>query len=164
LQNIALKCWQYNIPREQFVIATKARFIVAHEDPEVLSGWDEPLIANKRSYVNQGGLSRTGLFNQVDASLERLGTTYIDILIVHRADPNTPLEETMKALHDLVEAGKVRYLGASNVHLWEFAEMNNVAEKNHWTSFSCVEVEHSLIYRPEVGLSSSFLSVSLIPG
>ncbi|KAJ7209299.1 Aldo/keto reductase [Mycena pura] len=139
----------YNIPRHNFVIVTKARFVVAHNDPSVMSGWGEPQLINKLEYVNQGGLSRGALFNQVDASLERLGTTYIDVLIIHRGDPNTPVEETMKALHDLVESGKVRYIGASNVHLWEFAEMNSIAEKNRWTTFSCIEVEHSLLYRPE---------------
>ncbi|KAJ7183342.1 Aldo/keto reductase [Mycena filopes] len=138
-----------NIPRETFVIITKARFVVAHDDPTVNAGWGDPQLRNKRDYVNQGGLSRTALFNQVDASLARLQTTYIDVLIIHRGDAETPVEETMKALHDLVQSGKVRYIGASNVHLWEFAEMNNVADKNHWTTFSCVQVEHSLIYRPE---------------
>ncbi|KAJ7810313.1 Aldo/keto reductase [Mycena olivaceomarginata] len=140
----------YNIPRQNFVIVTKARFIVAHNDPSAMSGWGEPQLVNKLEYVNQGGLSRGALFNQVEASLERLDTTYIDVLIIHRGDQNTPVEETMKALHDLVQSGKVRYIGASNVHLWEFAEMNNVADKNHWTKFSCIQVEHSLLYRPEV--------------
>ncbi|KAJ6590867.1 Aldo/keto reductase [Mycena sp. CBHHK59/15] len=139
----------YNIPRQNFVIVTKARFIVAHDDPAAKTGWGEAQLVNKRDYVNQGGLSRTALLNQVDASLERLETTYIDLLIIHRGDPNTPMEETMKALHDLVQSGKVRYIGASNIHLWELAEMNNIADKNHWTTFACVQVEHSLLYRPE---------------
>ncbi|KAJ7477020.1 Aldo/keto reductase [Mycena galericulata] len=140
---------EYKIPRHEYVIISKARFIVAHNHPEAFTGFLEPQLMNKRDYVNQGGLSRAALFNQVEASLERLGTTYLDVLIIHRGDPNTPGEETMKALHDLVQTGKVRYIGASNMHLWEFAEMNNIAEKNHWTPFSCVQVEHSLIYRPE---------------
>ncbi|KAJ6579495.1 Aldo/keto reductase [Mycena vulgaris] len=139
----------YDIPRHNFVIMTKARYIVAHNDPAVMTGWWEAQLINKREYVNQCGLSRTALFNQVEASLKRLGTTYIDLLFIHRGDPNTPIEETMKALHDLVQSGKVRYIGASNVHLWEFAEMNNVADRHHWTTFSCVQVEHSLLYRPE---------------
>ncbi|KAF8899568.1 Aldo/keto reductase [Mucidula mucida] len=140
----------YNIPRHKIVIMSKARFICAEDDPAAMTGWGEPAYINLPAYINQGGLSRTALFNQVNASLERLGTTYLDVLIIHRGDPNTPVEETMKALHDLVECGKVRYLGASNIHLWEFAEMNNIADKNHWTTFSCIQVEHSLLYRPEM--------------
>ncbi|KAJ7581116.1 Aldo/keto reductase [Mycena floridula] len=143
----------YNIPRHNFVIITKASdYIVPIQGcAKIIQGygWDEHLLINKRNYVNQGGLFRIGLFNQVAASLERLGTSYIDVLIIHRGDAETRIEETMKALHDLVHSGKVHYIGASNMHLFELAEMNNVAEKNGWTTFSCVEVEHSLLYRPE---------------
>ena len=81
--------------------------------------------------------------------------TYVDVLMVHAADPTTPFEETMKALHDLVVAGKVRYLGASNLRAWQFAEMNHVAELKGWTQFVCVEIEHSLLYRPEVTQSTT---------
>ncbi|KAJ7302651.1 Aldo/keto reductase [Mycena albidolilacea] len=123
----------YNIPWHNFVIVTKARFIITHNDPSAMSGWGKPQLMNKLEYVNQGSLSRGALFNQVEASLKRLGTTYIDVLIIHRDDQNTPVEETMKALHDLVQSSKVRYIGASNVHLWEFSETNNVTDKNHWT-------------------------------
>ncbi|KAI0338455.1 Aldo/keto reductase [Trametopsis cervina] len=140
---------QYSIPREQLVISTKARFIVAHNHPEVVTGFGEYLVINKPEYINTGGLSRRALFNQVHASLERLQTSYIDILVVHMADRNTPVEETMKALHDLVESGKVHYIGASNIHLWELASMQAVADKNGWTKFTSIEVEHSLLYRPE---------------
>ncbi|KAJ7499638.1 Aldo/keto reductase [Mycena latifolia] len=136
-----------NIPRHNFVIITKARFIVAHNDPSAMFGSGEALLMSKREYVNQGGLSRAALFNQVEASLERLNTTYIGGLIIHSGDPD--IDEMMKALHDLVQSGKVRYIGASNIHLWKFAEMNNVTEKNNWTTFSCVQIEHFLIYRSE---------------
>ncbi len=149
---VPLHLFQYNIPRHKIVIMSKAS---AEDDPAAMTGWGEPAYINLLAYINQGGLSRTALFNQVDASLGRLGTTYMDVLIIHRGDPNTPIKETIKALHDLVECGKVRYLGASNIHLWEFAEMNNVADKNHWTTFSCIQVEHSLLYRPEVRVLSS---------
>ena len=132
------------------VIVTKARFIVGFNDPGVITGFGEPEVFNKQEYINAGGLSRKALFSQVQGSLERLQTDYIDVLIIHRADPSTPIEETMKALHDLVESGKVHYLGISNMHLWELAEMQAVAERNHWTKISCVQVEHSLLYRPEV--------------
>ena len=119
-------------------------------DPTHITGFTEAELFNRQEYVNAGGLSRKALFSQVQGSLERLQTDYIDVLILHRGDRNTPIEETMKALHDLVEAGKVHYLGISNMHLWELAEMQAVAEKNHWTKISCVQVEHSLLYRPEV--------------
>ena len=70
------------------------------------------MVANTKDYVNQGGLSRNAIFNAVDASLKRLEMDYVDLLQIHRFDKNTPVEETMKALHDLVESGKVRYIGA----------------------------------------------------
>ncbi len=132
------------------MIFTKARYIVAHNHPEVLTGFGEPQVINKREYINAGGLSRKALFSQVHDSLERLQTDYVDVLYVHGSDPNTPHEETMKALHDLVESGKVHYLGVSAFHLWELAQMQIVAEKNGWTKFSVAEFEHSLLYRPEV--------------
>jgi aryl-alcohol dehydrogenase-like predicted oxidoreductase len=109
-----------------------------------------PELGSTRDFVNLGGLSRTGIFNQVDASLKRLGTTYVDLLQIHALDGTTPYEETMRALNDLVVAGKVRYLGASNLRAWQLAELNWIAESRGWTTFTSVEVEHSLLYRPEV--------------
>jgi aryl-alcohol dehydrogenase-like predicted oxidoreductase len=89
-----------------------------------------PELANQRGYVNQSGLSRQAIFNQVDASLARLDTPYIDLLQIHRADlDNVTAEETMKALHDLVQSGKVRYIGASSMWAWQLAHYNAVAEK-----------------------------------
>ena len=110
----------------------------------------QPNLGNTREYVNQGGLSRGALFNQVEASLARLETSYIDVLQVHTFDPTTPPEETMRALHDLVQSGKVRYIGACNMRAWQFAEMNRVADIHGWTPFSSIQVEYSLLYRPEV--------------
>ena len=140
---------KYSIPREKLVIATKAFFIVA-EDPNINTSRAHWSLATTRDYVNQGGLSRAAIFNQVEASLKRLGTSYIDLLQVHLFDPATPIAETMKALHDLVQSGKVRYIGASNMRAWQFAEMNRVAELNGWTTFVSVQVEYSLLYRNEV--------------
>ena len=108
--------------------------------------------------MNHTGLSRAAIFNQVDASLERLQTSYIDLLQIHRYDPDTPPEETMKALHDLVQSGKVRYIGASSMRAWQFSELNHIAEKNGWTKFVSMQNEYSLLYREEVRLS--FPSVS----
>ncbi|KAH9855501.1 Aldo/keto reductase [Lenzites betulinus] len=138
---------KYNIPRENLVIMTKAFFLVS-QDPTALTMLN-PALNNTRDFVNQGGLSRAALFNQVEASLRRLRTPYIDVLQVHAFDPTTPLEETMKALHDLVQSGKVRYLGASNMRLWQFAELQRVAEVNGWTQFTSVQIEYSLLYRVE---------------
>ncbi|RDX49395.1 Aldo/keto reductase [Lentinus brumalis] len=139
---------KYSIPREKLVIATKVFFIVA-EDPNVNTSLAHWSLATTRDYVNQGGLSRTAIFNQVEASLKRLGTSYIDLLQVHMFDAAIPIEETMKALHDLVQSGKVRYIGASNMRTWQFAEMNRVAELHGWTTFVSMQVEYSLLYRNE---------------
>ncbi|CCM04375.1 uncharacterized protein FIBRA_06549 [Fibroporia radiculosa] len=138
---------KYDIPREKLVIMSKVMFLVS-PDPAVLTVLN-PGLNHTRDFVNQGGLSRTAIFNQVEGSLRRLQTSYIDLLQIHAFDPTTPIEETMKALHDLIIAGKVRYIGASNLRAWQLAEMNHVAEKNGWTPFVSIQVEHSLIYRPE---------------
>jgi aryl-alcohol dehydrogenase-like predicted oxidoreductase len=99
--------------------------------------------------VNQGGLSRAAIFNQVNASLERLGTDYVDLLQIHRFDPDTPMEETMEALHDLVRSGKVRYIGASSMWAVQFAALQFVAEKNGWTKFISMQNQYNLLYREE---------------
>lgn len=142
---------QYSIPRERIIIATKCFGLVGH-DPSVLTHF-HPELNSQRDYVNQAGLSRAAIFNAVDASLARLNTPYIDLLQIHRFDQNTPVEETMKALHDLVEQGKVRYLGASSMRAWQFALMNDVADRRGWTKFVSMQNEYSLLYREEVCLS-----------
>jgi aryl-alcohol dehydrogenase-like predicted oxidoreductase len=138
---------KHNIPRENLVVITKCRSLVAKEVNSM--AFLNPAAFDERDYVNQAGLSRAAIFNAVEASLARLDTPYIDILIIHRFDPKTPVEETMRALHDLVASGKVRYLGASSMHTWQFALLNQVAEKNGWTKFVVMEDEHSLLYREE---------------
>ena len=87
--------------------------------------------------------------NEVDASLKRLGVEYIDILYIHRWDYNTPIEETMCALNDLVRSGKVLYLGASSMYAWQFAKAQYIAEKNGWTKFSVMQGHYNLLYREE---------------
>ncbi|KAG6816861.1 hypothetical protein H0H87_002347 [Tephrocybe sp. NHM501043] len=138
---------QSNIPRERLIIATKCWGLVAN-DPSLRTSLI-PGLADQRDYVNQSGLSRAAIFNAVDASLSRLGVSYIDLLQIHRFDPRTPVEETMKALHDLIESGKVRYIGASSMRTWQFALMNEVAEKRGWTKFVSMQSEYSLLYREE---------------
>ena len=89
---------------------------------------------NGPKWVNRCGLSRKHIFDAVDQSVERLGT-YIDVLQIHRLDRETPMEEIMKALDDVVKSGKVRYIGASSMYAWEFQALQNIAEKNGWTKF-----------------------------
>jgi aryl-alcohol dehydrogenase-like predicted oxidoreductase len=120
---------KYNIPREKVIIMTKCFWGVG-EEPEVRHFVHREAFENSKDYVNQYHLSRAAIFNQVNASLKRLDMDYIDVLQIHRFDYNTPLEETMKALHDLVESGKVRYIGASSMYATCFARMQFTAEKN----------------------------------
>ncbi|HEY7591636.1 MAG TPA: aldo/keto reductase [Actinophytocola sp.] len=98
---------------------------------------------------NGAGLSRGAIMTQVDASLRRLGTDYIDLYQIHRWDPRVPVEETMEALHDVVRAGKVRYLGASSMWAWQFAQAQYVADLNGWTRFVSMQDQYNLIMREE---------------
>ena len=98
---------------------------------------------------NQGGLSRKHIMSEIDASLRRLGTDYVDVYQIHRLDPATPIEETLEALHDLVRAGKVRYLGASSMYAWQFAKALWAAERHGWTRFVAMQNHYNLLYREE---------------
>jgi aryl-alcohol dehydrogenase-like predicted oxidoreductase len=95
------------------------------------------------------GLSRKSLIKAVDGALERMGTDYIDLFWIHRFDPYTPIEETMETLHHLVVAGKIRYLGASSMWAWQFAQMQFCAERHGWTKFVAMQNHYSLLYREE---------------
>ncbi|MDQ6641284.1 MAG: aldo/keto reductase [Actinomycetota bacterium] len=115
---------------------------------------DEIVLATKvhgrmRPGPNGAGLSRKAILHEIDASLARLGTDYVDLYQIHRWDPDTPIEETMEALHDVVRAGKTRYIGASSMHAWQFAKAQQVAERNGWTSFVSMQDHYNLIYREE---------------
>ena len=121
-----------------------------HENDITIRTAHFPYLKSTRDYVNSSGLSRAAIFRAVDASLERLQTSYIDLLQIHRFDNETPIEETMKALHDLVESGKVRYIGASSMWTWQFSELNHVAEMHNWTKFVSMQSEYSLLYREDV--------------
>jgi aryl-alcohol dehydrogenase-like predicted oxidoreductase len=98
---------------------------------------------------NGGGLSRGAILTQVDASLRRLGTDYIDLYQIHRYDPRTPIEETMETLHDVVRAGKVRYLGASSMWTWQLVQMQEVALANGWTPFVSMQDQYNVLMREE---------------
>ncbi|MFC4295848.1 aldo/keto reductase [Novosphingobium tardum] len=98
---------------------------------------------------NQTGLSRKAIMHEVDASLRRLGTDYIDLYQIHRLDPTTPMEEILEALHDVVKSGKVRYIGASSMYAWQFATMLHLADKHGWTRFISMQNHMNLLYREE---------------
>lgn len=115
---------------------------------------DEVVIATKvHQRMHEGpngeGLSRKAIMSEIDKSLKRLGTDYVDLYITHRWDYNTPIEETMEALHDVVKAGKARYIGASAMYAWQFQKALYVAEKNGWTKFVSMQNHLNLLYREE---------------
>ncbi len=116
--------------REKLVLATKA-FYPMSDDP------------------NDKGLSRKHLMASIDKSLKQMGTDYVDLYVIHAFDPETPIEETMSALHDIVKSGKARYIGASTMYSWQFAKMNHVADRNGWTRFVNMQCQYSLLYREE---------------
>ena len=116
--------------REDIVVATKVHGMM-HDGP------------------GGSGLSRKAILEQLDASLRRLGTDYVDVYYIHRFDDQVPIEETMQALHDVVKAGKVRYLGASSMWAWQFAKMQHTAAVNGWTRFSAMEDQYNVLKREE---------------
>jgi len=115
---------------------------------------EEVVIATKvwgvmRPGPNGRGLSRKAILHEIDASLKRLGTDYVDLYQIHRWDDATPIEETMEALHDVVRMGKARYLGASSMRAWQFAKAQHVAERHGWTRFVSMQNHYNLLYREE---------------
>src|SRR5687767_5804617 len=116
--------------REEYVVATKVRGATMPGE-------------------NGRGLSRKHVLGSIDASLQRLGLDYVDLYQVHRWDPHTPIEETMEALHDVVRAGKARYLGASSMYAWQFAKAQHVAQLRGWTPFVSMQNHWNLLYREE---------------
>ncbi|MBT2728132.1 aldo/keto reductase [Bacillus sp. ISL-75] len=115
---------------------------------------DEIVLASKvwgrmHQGPNGAGLSRKAILSEIDKSLKRLGTDYVDLYIIHRWDYHTPIEETMEALHDVVKAGKARYIGTSAMYAWQFQKALHVADKNGWTRFVSMQNHLNLIYREE---------------
>lgn len=136
---------KYNIPRERLVILSKCYFGVTPDSPgNAISASS----INDGDMVNQMGLSRKHIIDAVDKSVARLGT-YIDVLQIHRLDRDVPREEIMKALNDVIESGKVRYIGASSMAAWEFQELQNVADKHGWHKFISMQNYYNLLYREE---------------
>ncbi|OAA55253.1 aldo/keto reductase [Niveomyces insectorum RCEF 264] len=156
---------KYNIPRHKVLIFTKLHATVA-EDVGLPTMLHMAEIGASKDYTNQYGQSRAAIFNQVEASLKRLGVDYIDLLQIHRYDPNSEPEEVMGALHDLVKSGKVRYIGASSMWTYQFAKLQFTAEKNGWTKFVSMQNHYSLLYREEEREMIKFCNetgVGLIP-
>ena len=133
--------------REDIVLATKVRGKM-HDGP------------------GGQGLSRKAILEQVDASLARLGTDYIDLYQIHRFDPDTPVEETMEALHDIVKAGKARYIGASSMYAWQFAKLQHAADLGGWTRFVSMQNQYNLLRRQderELMAMCGDMGVGLVP-
>ncbi len=121
---------EYGGGRDEYVVATKVYF--AHGEKP-----------------NQGGLSRKHIMDAIDTSLRHLDLEYVDLYQTHRWDYDTPIEETMEALHDVVKSGKARYIGASSMHAWQFAKAQHVAKVNGWTPFVSMQNHYNLVYREE---------------
>ena len=119
-----------HVPRHKLALASKCLYAMSDD-------------------VNDQGLSRKHILDAVDASLRRIGTDYLDLFVVHGFDPSTPMEETMRALDDVVRAGKVRYIGASTMYAWQFVKMNYLAKINGWTSFVSMQCQLNAAYREE---------------
>ncbi|CEL56887.1 hypothetical protein RSOLAG1IB_08165 [Rhizoctonia solani AG-1 IB] len=132
---------QHNLPRDEIVVMTKVYFTVPSD---VSIAW-----ANPADYPNQNGLSRKHIFEAVKASLERLQLDYVDVLQCHRFDPDTPVAETMQALHDVVQAGYARYIGMSSCYAWQFHIMQSYAIAHNLTPFISMQNHHNLVYREE---------------
>jgi aryl-alcohol dehydrogenase-like predicted oxidoreductase len=133
--------------REDIVLATKV-FGKMHDGP------------------GGSGLSRKAIMEQIDASLTRLGTDYVDLYQIHRFDPATPVAETMEVLHDVVKAGKVRYLGASSMYAWQFAKLQHAAGQGGWTRFVSMQNQYNLLRRqdePELMAMCADTGVGLVP-
>lgn len=134
---------ELGLPRDEIVIMTKVFFTVGREKKFVRQPRDD------EGYINQNGLSRKHIFDSVKHSLERLQMDYIDVLQCHRFDPDTPIEETMQALHDVVKAGYVRYIGMSSCWAYQFHAMQNYAISNNLTPFISMQNHYSAVYREE---------------
>jgi len=118
------------LARDEYVLATKVYF---------------PMTPGP----NGRGLSRKHILSAIDASLQRLGHDHVDLYQIHRWDPETPIEETMEALHDVVRSGKARYIGASSMFAWQFAKAQHIAERHGWTPFTSMQNHYNLLYREE---------------
>jgi len=136
--------WQEFGRRDEVVLATKV-FLRVYDSYSVNMQSARPEDFRR----NRQGLGRKNIFHSIDTSLKRLNTDYVDLYQIHRWDPRTPIEETMEALHDVVRAGKARYIGASSMAAWQFAKAQQVAKENGWTRFVSMQNHYNLVYREE---------------
>ena len=121
----------FGLDRDEIVVATKVNFEMRPGRP------------------NGGGTSRKNVMAEIDHSLKRLQLDYVDVYQIHRLDANTPMEETMEALHDVVKSGKARYIGASTIFAWQLERLQNIAERHNGTKFASLQPQYNLIYREE---------------
>lgn len=139
---------QHNLPRDEIVVMTKV-FSPLNRDPLGGRTDRDPVALEKNRYVNQHGLSRKHIFESIKHSLERLQLDYVDLFQCHRFDKDTPVEETMQALHDVAKAGYTRYIGMSSCYAWQFHKMQNYAKAHGLTEFISMQNYHCAIYREE---------------
>jgi 1-deoxyxylulose-5-phosphate synthase len=135
----------YSIGTSEEITGTVLKELAPREDVQILT----KVHGRMRDGRNGAGLSRAAIMHEIDASLTRLGTDYVDVYQIHRFDPKVPIAETMEALHDVVKAGKARYIGASSMWAWQFAEMQHTAELHGWTKFVSMQDQYNLIEREE---------------
>jgi 1-deoxyxylulose-5-phosphate synthase len=140
----------YSVGASEEITGTLLRELFAHRDDYVLATKVfNPMGPVDKPGQNDRGLSRKHILAGIDASLRRLGTDYVDLYQIHRWDPDTPIEETLEALHDVVRAGKARYLGASSMYAWQFATAQYTADLHGWTRFVSMQDHYNLLYREE---------------
>jgi len=135
----------YSLGSSEEITGTLLAELGSREDVQIFT----KVNGRMRDGRNGAGLSRAAIMHEIDASLTRLGTDYVDLYQIHRFDRHVPMEETMEALHDVVKAGKARYIGASSMWAWQFAELQRVAELNHWTRFVSMQDQYNLLDREE---------------
>ena len=135
----------YSIGTSEEITGTVLKELAPREELQILTKVNGLM----RDARNGAGLSRVAIMHEIDASLTRLGTDYVDLYQIHRFDPTVPIAETMEALHDVVKAGKARYIGASSMWAWQFAEMQHTADLHGWTRFVSMQDQYNLVEREE---------------
>lgn len=135
----------YSLGASEEVLGRALRDFARREDVVIATKVFHPMAQTP----NRGGLGRKHIMQAIDDSLRRLQTDYVDLYQIHRWDANTPIEETMGALHEIVQAGKARYIGASSMYAWQFAKAQHVAERNGWHKFVAMQNHYNLVYREE---------------
>ncbi|WP_066515358.1 aldo/keto reductase [Curtobacterium ammoniigenes] len=152
----------YSLGSSEEITGTLLKEIAPREEVQIFT----KVFNRMRPGKNGAGLSRASIMHEIDASLQRLGTDYVDLYQIHRFDHATPVEETMEALHDVVKAGKARYIGASSMWAWEFASLQHAAERHGWTKFVSMQDQYNLLEREEEREMHPFCSatgVGVIP-